>query len=36
MKKATWLKFIGLSGGAPDCPVSQLRQRPTVIRAINA
>jgi hypothetical protein len=26
MKKATSLKFTGLSGGAPDCPVSQLRQ----------
>jgi hypothetical protein len=26
----------GLSGGAPDCPVSQRRQRPTVVRAINA
>jgi hypothetical protein len=33
MKKATWLKFTGLSDGAPDCPVSQ---RPTVVRAINA
>jgi hypothetical protein len=30
------LKFTRLSGGAPDCPVSQLRQRPTVVRAINA
>jgi hypothetical protein len=30
------LKFTGLSGGAPDCPVSQLRQRPTVVRTINA
>jgi hypothetical protein len=26
----------GLSGGAPDCPVSQRRQQPTVVRAINA
>jgi hypothetical protein len=26
----------GLSGGAPDCPVSQLCQRPTIGRAINA
>jgi hypothetical protein len=25
-EKATWLKFNGLSGGAPDCPVSQRRQ----------
>jgi hypothetical protein len=24
-----------LFGGAPDCPVSQLRQRPIVVRAIN-
>jgi hypothetical protein len=31
----TWLKFSGLSGGAPDSPVSQKCQRPTVIRAIN-
>jgi hypothetical protein len=23
--RATWLKFTGLSGGAPDCPVSQSR-----------
>jgi hypothetical protein len=35
-KKATWLKFTGLSGGASDYPVSQLRQWPTVVRAINA
>jgi hypothetical protein len=26
-RKATWLKFTGLSGGAPDCPVSQRRPR---------
>jgi hypothetical protein len=36
MKKVTLLKFTGLSGGASDCPVSQLRQRPTVVRTINA
>jgi hypothetical protein len=24
----TWLKFIGLSGGAPDCPVSLQHPRP--------
>jgi hypothetical protein len=29
------LKFTGLFGGAPDCPVSQWRPRPTVIYAIN-
>jgi hypothetical protein len=26
--RATWLKFTGLSGGAPDCPVSLQRPRP--------
>jgi hypothetical protein len=26
-RKATWLKFTGLSGGAPDCSVSQRRPR---------
>jgi hypothetical protein len=26
-RKATWLKFTGLSGGAPDCPVTNGRQR---------
>jgi hypothetical protein len=26
-RKATWLKFTRLSGGAPDCPVSQRRPR---------
>jgi hypothetical protein len=30
------IKITGLSGGAPDCPVSQRRQRPTVGRTINA
>jgi hypothetical protein len=34
LKKATWLKFTGLSGGAPDCLVSQRRSRPTVGCAI--
>jgi hypothetical protein len=28
------LKFTGLSGGAPDCPVSQQSAEPTVGRAI--
>jgi hypothetical protein len=31
-----WLKFTGLSGGAPDCPVSQRSAGPTVGRAIRA
>jgi hypothetical protein len=31
-----WLKFTGLSGGAPDCPVSQRSAEPTVGRAIRA
>jgi hypothetical protein len=26
---ATWLQITGLSGGAPDCPVSLQRQRPS-------
>jgi hypothetical protein len=26
---ATWLKITGLSGGAPDCPVSLQRPRPS-------
>jgi hypothetical protein len=26
-RKATWLKFTGPSGGAPDCPVSQRHPR---------
>jgi hypothetical protein len=30
------LKFTGLSGGAPDCPVIQLSAEPTVGRAIRA
>jgi hypothetical protein len=30
------LKFTGLSGGAPDCPVSQRSAVPTVGRAIRA
>jgi hypothetical protein len=30
------LKFTGLSGGAPDCPVSQRSTGPTVDRAICA
>ena len=30
------LKFTGLSGGAPDCPVSQRSTTPTVGRAIRA
>jgi hypothetical protein len=30
------LKFTGLSGGAPDCPVSQRSTAPTVGRAIRA
>jgi hypothetical protein len=30
------LKFTGLSGGAPDCPVSQRSAEPTVGRAIRA
>jgi hypothetical protein len=30
------LKFTGLSGGAPDCPVSQRSAAPTVDRAIRA
>jgi hypothetical protein len=35
-RKATWLKFTGLSGGAPDCPMSQRSPAPTVGRAIFA
>jgi hypothetical protein len=35
MKKASRLKTAGLSGGAPDCLVSQRRPQPTVICAIN-
>jgi hypothetical protein len=27
MEKEMWLRFTGLSGGAPDCPVSQRHQR---------
>jgi hypothetical protein len=27
--EATWLKITGLSGGAPDCPVSLQRPRPS-------
>jgi hypothetical protein len=34
-KKTSQLKITGSSGGAPDCPVSQQRQRPTVACAIN-
>jgi hypothetical protein len=34
-EERTAIKFTGLSGGAPDCPVSQRRPRPTVICAIN-
>jgi hypothetical protein len=30
------LKFTGLSGGAPDCPVSQQSAGPTVGRGIRA
>jgi hypothetical protein len=30
------LKFTGLSGGAPNCPVSQRSAEPTVGRAIRA
>jgi hypothetical protein len=30
------LKITGLSGGAPDCPVSQRSTAPTVGRAIRA
>jgi hypothetical protein len=30
------LKFTGLSGGAPDCPVSQRSAGPTIGRAIRA
>jgi hypothetical protein len=30
------LKFTGLSGGAPDCSVSQRSAKPTVARAIRA
>jgi hypothetical protein len=30
------LKITGLSGGAPDCPVSQRSAEPTVGRAIRA
>jgi hypothetical protein len=30
------LKITGLSGGAPDCPVSQRSAAPTVGRAIHA
>jgi hypothetical protein len=26
-RKATWIKFTGQSGGAPDCPVSQRHPR---------
>jgi hypothetical protein len=33
-EKATWLKFTGLSGGAPDCSVSQRSPAPTVGREI--
>jgi hypothetical protein len=33
--RATWLKITGLSGGAPDCPVSLQRPRPTVGYAIS-
>jgi hypothetical protein len=33
-EKATWLLFTGLSGGAPDYPVSQRSPAPTVGRAI--
>jgi hypothetical protein len=33
--KAPRLKFTGLSGGAPDCPVSQRHSRPTVGYAIS-
>jgi hypothetical protein len=29
-KKALRLKITGLSSGAPDCPVSQQRSRPTI------
>jgi hypothetical protein len=32
---ATWLKFTGLSGGAPNCPVSHQRPRPST-SAINS
>jgi hypothetical protein len=35
MKKVSRLKITGLSGGAPDCPVSQRRPRPTVACSIN-
>jgi hypothetical protein len=28
ISQATWLKFTGLFGGAPDCPVSLQRPRP--------
>jgi hypothetical protein len=31
-----WLKFTGLSGGAPDCPVIQRSTAPTVSRVIRA
>jgi hypothetical protein len=33
-ERAPQLKITGLSGGAPDCPVSQRRSRPTVGCAI--
>jgi hypothetical protein len=33
-EKVTWLYNTGLSGGAPDCLVSQLRSRPTIVCAI--
>jgi hypothetical protein len=34
-KKAMRLKITGLSGHAPDCPVSQQRSRPTIGYAIS-